>query len=93
MPLLSHTFNGEIDEKIIAEASGHRSLKALRAYEHTYQLKLQNASRIINEESKPQQGDKKQDLGLGQDGATTSVIPGHAFSGSFSNCTINISMK
>ena len=90
---ITRMFNGEIDEKIIAEASGHRSLKALRAYEHTSQLKLQNASRIINEESKPQQGDKKQDLGLGQDGATTSVIPGHAFSGSFSNCTINISMK
>ena len=50
---ITRMFNGEIDEKIIAEASGHRSLKALRAYEHTSQLKLQNASRIINEESKP----------------------------------------
>ena len=53
---ITRMFSGEIDEKIIAEASGHRSLKALRAYEHTSQQKLQNASRVINE----QQCDTKQ---------------------------------
>ena len=30
---ITRMFNGEIDEKIIPEASGHRNLKVLRAYE------------------------------------------------------------
>ena len=45
---ITRMFNGEVDEKVIAETSGHRSLKALRSYEHTCKRKLQDVSRIIN---------------------------------------------
>lgn len=42
-------FNGQVDEEVIAETSGHISLKALRTYEHTCKEKLQNVSRVLNE--------------------------------------------
>ena len=42
-------FNGEVDDKVIAETSGHKSLKALRSYEHTCQQKLQNVSQQSNQ--------------------------------------------
>ena len=34
-------FKADIPEKIIAEKSGHKSLKALRMYEHTSSLQEQ----------------------------------------------------
>ena len=42
-------FNGQADKKVTAEISGHKSLKALRSYEHTCKEKLQNVSRVLNE--------------------------------------------
>ena len=42
-------FNGQVDEKVIAEASGHKTLKALRSYEHTCKEKLKNVSRVLSE--------------------------------------------
>ena len=42
-------FNGQVDDKVIAEMSGHKSLKALRSYEHICKEKLQNVSRVLNE--------------------------------------------
>ena len=42
-------FNGQMDEKVIAETSDHESLKSLKSYEHTCKEKLQNVSRVLNE--------------------------------------------
>ena len=103
-------FNGKVDEKVIAETSGHRSLKALRSYEHTCKQKLQNVSRIINkttqldiiDDKSVDSKDKVQPdeqttsplIGSVQDVVTVkSVLANQAFSGMFSNCTINISLK
>ena len=117
-------FNGEVDEKVIAETSGHKSLKALRNYEHTCEQKLQNVSRVINERRnthstgltvtealKKEQtiNDEKQitstennDADIKEEKVTgdedkqddvKSLLPNQAFSGTFSNCTINISLK
>ena len=36
---ITRMFNGEVDKRVIAETSGHRSLKALRSYEHTCKRK------------------------------------------------------
>ena len=44
-------FNGQVDEIVIAETTGYKSLKALRSYEHTCKEKLQNVSRVLNETS------------------------------------------
>ena len=107
---ITRMFNGEVDEKVIAETSGHRSLKALRSYEHTCKQKLQNVSRIINkttqldiiDDKSVDSKDKVQPdeqttsplIGSVQDAVTVkSVLPNQAFSGMFSNCTINISLK
>ena len=119
-------FNGEVDEKVIAETSGHKSLKALRSYEHTCQQKLQNVSRVINETRKTDStGDQdtrcllsealgkkqtteaecksikvkepeekvKNDSDSSIQDKVKSLLPNQAFSGTFSNCTINISLK
>ena len=114
-------FNGEVDEKVIAETSGHKSLKALRSYEHTCQQKLQNVSRVINETRKTDSTDNTADqdtrcslsealecksikvkepeekVADDSDSSTQdtvkSLLPNQAFSGTFSNCTINISLK
>ena len=130
---IMRTFNGEVDEKVIAETSGHKSLKALRSYEHTCQQKLQNVSRVINETRKTDSTDNTGDqdtrcslsevLGEKQtteaecksikvkepeekvaddsDSSTQdkvkskvkSLLPNQAFSGTFSDCIINISLK
>ena len=42
-------FNSEVEEKIIAEISGHRSTKALRIYEHTSQLQMKQVTHVINQ--------------------------------------------
>jgi len=34
---ITRMFRAEVEERVIAETSGHRSLKALRSYEHTSQ--------------------------------------------------------
>ena len=44
-------FNGQVNETIVSETSGHRSLKALRSYEHAYKEKLQIISRVLHETS------------------------------------------
>ena len=126
---ITRMFNGEVDEKVIAETSGHKSLKALRSYEHTCQQKLQNVSRVINETRKTDSTDSTGDQdtrcslseALGEKQTTEaecksikvkepeekvaddsdsstqdkvkSLLPNQAFSGTFSNCTINISLK
>lgn len=124
---ITRMFNGEVDEKVIAETSGHKSLKALRSYEHTCKQKLQNVSRVINEIRNtdstgtgnkcllPEALEKEQtikdeeqttsteckDGGVKEEKVTgdedkqdvKSLHPNQAFSGTFSNCTINISWK
>ena len=45
----THMFNSAVEEKIIVEASGHRSTKALRMYESTSQLQIQQVTRVTNQ--------------------------------------------
>ena len=122
---ITRMFNGEVEEKIIAEKSGHKSLKALRCYEHTSEQKLQNVSRVINETTEAAEecrnsGNKdscslssnleqhqitktesidrrekvadlkKEQITDGLQDDAKPVTPKQAFSGMFSNCTINI---
>ena len=118
---ITRMFNGEVEEKVIAETSGHKSLKALRSYEHTCKQKLQNVSRVINETRntdstgtgskcllsealKKEQitNTESNNVGMKEENITgdedkqddiKSLLPNQAFSGTFSNCTINISLK
>ena len=115
---ITRMFNGEVDEKVIAETSGHRSLKALKSYEHTCKRKLQDVSRIINKtthsdrigvksfDSKDKVQPDEQTTSLETDSVKEEVVTNkgeqdamktrllsQAFSGMFSNCTINISLK
>ena len=45
---ITRMFNNGIPEKVIAEASGHRSIKALRCYEHTSEQQKQAVTAVIN---------------------------------------------
>ena len=46
---ITRMFNSGVEEKIIAETSGHRSTKALRMYEHTSHLQMKQVTRVINQ--------------------------------------------
>ena len=77
-------------EKVIAERSGHRSIKALRSYEKTSVSQEQVAAKSIvqdlNEEAVTKEMKKKE--------VDTDRLPQkaneHTFSGTLNNCTINI---
>jgi len=57
-------FHGEVEEKVIAETSCHRSLKSLRSYEHTSQQQQQNVSSMINTTVEKEQEREKKSVGL-----------------------------
>ena len=97
-------FCSGVPEKVIAEKTGHRSLKALRFYERTQPEMRKAVDAVI--------ADPKKDFSLVDedvkptdpkcaipDTSTKCDIPppqpaavaGHTFSGTLSNCTINIS--
>jgi len=99
-------FTGGVPEKVIAEKTGHRSLQALRLYEKT-QLSMEKAvdSVIANpsldsfsdvEKSCKNPADTK---APGESSSTKSETEGKAklseyiFSGTPTNCTINIAHK
>ena len=96
-------FTGGVPEKVIAEKTGHRSLQALGLYEKT-QLSMEKAddSVIANpcfldvEKSCKNPADTK---APGESSSTKSETKGKAklseciFSGTLTNCTINIAHK
>ena len=45
---ITRMFNKGIPEKVIAETSGHKTMKALRCYEHTSQQQQQAVTAVIN---------------------------------------------
>ena len=104
---ITRMFNSGIPEKVIAETSGHKSTKALRCYEHTSQQLKQDVTKVINRsckvptsectatvpmsepECKPVISHLKEEKPECKPAAQS--IP-QSFSGSFTNCTINISL-
>ena len=102
---ITRMFNSGIPEKVIAETCGHRSTKALRLYEHTSEQQKQDVTKIINSTDTTIQAvegvgnhdldkkslDNKPDV-LPYEDAAQSIAPPN-FSGNFSNCTINVSLK
>ena len=95
---ITRMFSAGVPEKIIAEKSGHRSLKALRFYEHTSDEQEMAAGEVIGESKKqfsdvmdsskaktePEPEEKKPNMSAGS---------AHHFSGNLTNCTINITYK
>ena len=64
---MTRMFNQGVPEKLIAEKSGHRSLEALRCYEHTSEaLKraadeiIANPQKILSDQDKKQEQEKEQ---------------------------------
>ena len=136
---ITRMFNNGIPEKVIAETSGHRSIKALRCYEHTSEEQKQAVTAVINsshalekqqlqlqlqpqkeqqqlqpqkeqqqlqpqkeqqqlqqpqkEQQQLQQPQKQQPQQPDAPVAKEEPVVTPGFSGNFSNCTINISMK
>ena len=86
---ITRMFNAGITEKVMAERSGHRSLKALRTYEKTSveleQLAGQSIAKDISETDK--KPPKASELQKGPESLS------HTFSGTLNNCTININYK
>ena len=98
---ITRMFNSGIPEKVIAENSGHRSTKALRCYERTSQKQQQTVTSVVNNsenrDCKPcTSGDQVKDIDAPTESKPVMAVPtGNlgGFSGNFSNCTINISLK
>ena len=86
---ITRMFNGNIPEKVIADKSGHRSIKGLRAYEKTSVQLEQAAGELINGTGKsiPKQEETTPAI---TEKDPESVNPTHTFSGTLNNCTINI---
>ena len=85
-------FSKGVPEKLIAEKTGHRSLKALRFYERTNP----EMERALNEVI----ADPTKEFSVGEKPTTETAdkcvkkgasSTGHSFSGNLTNCTINIS--
>ena len=92
---ITRMFNSGLSEKVICETSGHRSMKALRCYEHTSNELQKQVTAVVNldsnkENKKPLNDtcikeDTKEDIKVDKPKPT---VPG--FNGTFQNCTFNI---
>ena len=96
---ITRMFNYGVEEKIIAETSGHKSTKALRVYEHPSEQQMKQVTSVINQsEMVVDQNLSKADVKI-HDNSTAQVGSAKQsgvhpdFSGTFSNCTINVSFK
>ena len=96
-------FAAGVPEKFIADCTGHKSAKALRQYEHISVAQLQAASLALSEQKtfSPHCTDQKPLMALENttvkeekeaacDDKIKKMLP--SFSGSMSNCTININL-
>ena len=97
---ITRMFNAKVPEKIIAEKSGHRSMAALRSYEHTSYEQEQAAGRAIVSGEKLSDNDQVASTDVKSlekktpmdsdvqeaENALKSVLP--TFSGKMENCTI-----
>ena len=100
---ITRMFNSGIPEKVIAENSGHRSTKALRCYERTSQEQQQTATRVINCPSNTNATEPVKEASsefipfVASSTSESKPLIGAqslgGFSGNFTNCTINISLK
>lgn len=88
---ITRMFNSGVSEKIIADTSGHKSIKALRCYERKSEHQQQQVTAVINNGTDfetTESDDKTRALLVKQN------VEGHSvsknFSGSFSNCTFNV---
>ena len=107
---ITRLFNNGIEEKIIAETSGHKSTKALRVYERTSERQMKQVTHVINQSEIPVEQlecdlgknscEDKRDVKIidqsnAQSGsATQSSVGTHPnFSGTLSNCSINVCIK
>ena len=109
---ITHMFNSGVPEKLIAENSRHKSMKALRCYERTSSDQHKGISKVIAKLGGAYQGsgstvveqsECSPKVELHTPTETSECKPAltaqaanplaHTLSGTFSNCTINISMK
>ena len=87
-------FNSGVSEKVIADTSGHKSIKALRCYERKSEQQQQQVTAVINNGTDFETAtctefdDKTTALLVKQNAESHSVSKN--FCGSFSNCTFNI---
>ena len=83
---ITRMVNGSIPERVIAENSGHKSIKSLRCYEKTSFKQEQVAGQLIIgtdvPKEEPTMTKKKQE--------PAKPNPVHEFSGTLNICTINI---
>ena len=80
-------FNNGLPEKVIAEMSGHRSVKAWRCYERTSSTQQQAVTASVNVV-----GQDADSVVVNETKASSNPPKGiQSFSGTFPNCTINIS--
>ena len=84
---ITRMFNSGIPEKVIAETSGHKSVKALRCCEHTSTAQHQAVTASVNMDANPI---KCPDLPKNSRVLNSGASP--SFSGNFQHCTINISL-
>ena len=86
---ITRMFNSGLPEKVIAETSGHRSIKALRCYERTSSVQQQAVTASVNKDANSTDMNGTVD----NPSAKTSHMATPNFSGNFNNCTINLSLK
>ena len=105
---ITRMFNSGIPEKVIAKTSGHRSTKALRFYEHTSVQQQQAVTQVINSSKSIEKTQDTEHPGVKEECKPSIPLLGkeedakckpvaqsfpQSFSGSFTNCTSNISLK
>ena len=108
---ITRMFNSGVPEKLIAENSGHKSMKALRCYERTSSELQKGVSKVLAKPGNSFEGCKGENLPApvpkveletpADEKECKPTLPAasaanpfaHTLSGTFSNCTINISMK
>ena len=95
---ITRMFNSGMSEKVIAETSGHRSMKGLRYYEHTSTEQKKAVTKVVNNPGVRSHDDgdvhvpvlTTSDSSSGNVPTTSATSSGFGINGTFSNCTFNI---
>lgn len=93
---ITRMFNNGLPEKLIAEMSGHKSVKALRCYERTSSAQQQAVTASVNavNQDKNLMADKEEKHSSSMEPTSESLKnAAQSFSGNFTNCTINFSLS
>ena len=90
---ITRMFNNGLPEKVLAETSGHKSVKALQSYEHSSSVQKHAVTASVNVVAQDTNLVTENKVAKAASMISSSKETAQSFSANFTNCTINFSLS